>query len=667
MKNGIIGHPRANTYIKSYCIFYKVLHNIFFLMSVNADGIKNQLFKDFKYQGTNITYNDAEAQLKSIFQLLKNEIIDFCFPVELQIANNKFKLYATNWAIRIIFDNPITDTSLFHNFVVPLKTIIRMEKEGHKSIKLGKFGVKIYFSSGSHLTFEFPKIEGIRSSFIKRIEYLKKCPLNYTEGEWTPDPAWVRRLSQISHFDIFKNEYCRTYPLYFVIPKNIPLHFINEISHGRSHDRFPIISYFYIPPNSNGNDKVALMRSSQPSTLFKKSKRSYEYQYLASVCGDHGLTIIDCRPKKNAVAYELIGKGYESTKGYKKHIRHVEFHFLGIPHASKIRHLYILMMKELFHRKSSAYKKWGELTMQLLDGSSFVANNIVCKSNAVLIHCSDGWDRTAQICSLSQVLIEPYYRTVKGFIELIQKDWIDMGHLFCIRCGHVKSVDFSQASPIFAQFIDSVAQLMHKYPTEFQFNLKFLEILLSNAYSQLFGDFMGNNYIERLEMKRPTSLFSCFEDENFGLAEKIMNNQYQCSDQVLKMKKDDDYKFFAELLGSPVFFSAEVPLITENPPPIPNFSIYELERISMENRKERKLALKNININDNCNNTENSDNDDDDDVKSNNNRNTDNDTNTTISVNNRNVQLNENESENNSTTDSTSSDNDTDSSKNDND
>ena len=43
-------------------------------------------------------------------------------------------------------------------------------------------------------------------------------------------------------------------------------------------------------------------------------------KHLAAVCGSHGLSIIDCRPQKNAFAYELIGKGYESTADIKKFI-----------------------------------------------------------------------------------------------------------------------------------------------------------------------------------------------------------------------------------------------------------------------------------------------------------------------------------------------------------
>lgn len=34
----------------------------------------------------------------------------------------------------------------------------------------------------------------------------------------------------------------------------------------------------------------------------------------------------------------------------------------------------------------------------------------------MLVHCSDGWDRTAQVCSLGALLMDPYYRTIKGFM-----------------------------------------------------------------------------------------------------------------------------------------------------------------------------------------------------------------------------------------------------------
>lgn len=40
---------------------------------------------------------------------------------------------------------------------------------------------------------------------------------------------------------------------------------------------------------------------------------------------------------------------------------------------------------------------------------------IITEKASVLVHCSDGWDRTAQTCSLACIILDPYYRTIHGF------------------------------------------------------------------------------------------------------------------------------------------------------------------------------------------------------------------------------------------------------------
>lgn len=71
-----------------------------------------------------------------------------------------------------------------------------------------------------------------------------------------------------------------------------------------------------------------------------------------------------------------------------------------------------------------------------------------------MVHCSDGWDRTSQLVALAQLMIDPSYRTLLGFIHLIQKEFLQPGHLFHDRCSYGTSEKGNvNQSPIFLQFL----------------------------------------------------------------------------------------------------------------------------------------------------------------------------------------------------------------------
>ena len=62
--------------------------------------------------------------------------------------------------------------------------------------------------------------------------------------------------------------------------------------------------------------------------------------------------------------------------------------------------------------------KWMLNLSLLLEATQMVANALSRKP--VLVHCSDGWDRTPQIVSLTQLVLDPYYRTLKvGIVCLV--------------------------------------------------------------------------------------------------------------------------------------------------------------------------------------------------------------------------------------------------------
>jgi len=58
---------------------------------------------------------------------------------------------------------------------------------------------------------------------------------------------------------------------------------------------------------------------------------------------------------------------------------------------------------------------WLRHIKSILETSWFITQAVDEKGISVVVHCSDGWDRTAQVCSLASLLLDPYYRTIQGF------------------------------------------------------------------------------------------------------------------------------------------------------------------------------------------------------------------------------------------------------------
>jgi myotubularin-related protein 3/4 len=57
--------------------------------------------------------------------------------------------------------------------------------------------------------------------------------------------------------------------------------------------------------------------------------------------------------------------------------------------------------------------KWLHYISGLLKSALVVVNAIDKDQKPVLVHCSDGWDRTPQIVALAELILDPYYRTIE--------------------------------------------------------------------------------------------------------------------------------------------------------------------------------------------------------------------------------------------------------------
>lgn len=104
------------------------------------------------------------------------------------------------------------------------------------------------------------------------------------------------------------------------------------------------------------------------------------------------------------------------------------------------------------------------------------------------------------MASLSQMMLDPRYRTIKGFCQLIDKDWISFGHKFHQRLGTYVGKHDDQQSPIFHQFLDCVRQILLQYTRHFEYSENLLLFIAFEASSGRFGTFFGNNEKERLEL-----------------------------------------------------------------------------------------------------------------------------------------------------------------------
>ncbi|KAG0676580.1 hypothetical protein C6P42_001205 [Pichia californica] len=364
------------------------------------------------------------------------------------------------------------------------------------------------------------------------------------------------RISKINS----KYEICSTYPKELIIPKSISDTILKHTVKFRSKNRFPTLTYYY---KKNG---CCIIRCSQPLVGIKQNRSIQDEKLIYEIFKTNKLEdkknlIIDARPITNAMAQVALGAGSEIMENYgennKKIFLNIENIHVMRDSLNKIKILLknndvnnnnkIKINKELLNKSG-----WLEYISKILKSTELLVKYIKFEKVNLLIHCSDGWDRTTQICSLVEICIEPYYRTIEGFIILIEKEWISFGHRFNERCGilqndfkffnntedskfqKIKNLNqrfkFQQniklESPIFQQFLDCLYQILIQNPKKFEFNERFLRRLIYHLYSCQYGTFLVNNEKEKFEYKlneRTRSVWDYFKSRK----SEFLNKEYE--------------------------------------------------------------------------------------------------------------------------------------------
>ncbi|KAL9980228.1 hypothetical protein ACROYT_G008784 [Oculina patagonica] len=224
--------------------------------------------------------------------------------------------------------------------------------------------------------------------------------------------------------------------------------------------------------------------------------------------------VVDARAYSAAVVNRAKGGGCECEEYYPG----CEVLFMNLANIHAIRKSFH-SLRTLCSGPRDAPNWWSSLEKTnwlhhislLLKATNIVVNAVHKEQRPVVVHCSDGWDRTSQIVALAELMLDPYYRTIEGFQVLVTREWLEFGHRFADRCGHGQNHDENQRCPVFLQWLDCVHQLTRQFPCSFEFNETFLVKLAQHAYSCLFGTFLCNSESERLKgniLKRTFSVWS---------------------------------------------------------------------------------------------------------------------------------------------------------------
>ncbi|KAL7745759.1 hypothetical protein ACLKA6_009959 [Drosophila palustris] len=215
------------------------------------------------------------------------------------------------------------------------------------------------------------------------------------------------------------------------------------------------------------------------------------------------ILIVDARSYTSAVTNRARGGGCECIEYYP--CAEIEFMNLGNIHAIRksfhaVRQLCASSPDDPNWFGQLEKTMWMQHLSGLLGATMTVVHTIEKNGRPVLVHCSDGWDRTPQIVATAQLCLDPFYRTVEGFRVLVEREWLNFGHKFADRSGNGPNSDEgNERCPVFLQWLDLVHQIHKQFPCSFEFSIGYLIKLAQHSLSCLFGTFLCNSLRERIE------------------------------------------------------------------------------------------------------------------------------------------------------------------------
>ncbi|XP_072546129.1 myotubularin-related protein 9 isoform X1 [Salminus brasiliensis] len=317
---------------------------------------------------------------------------------------------------------------------------------------------------------------------------------DYTQTE----RLWDRwRLSKVnSDFSV-----CPSYPGTVIVPSAIDDDTLMKAARFRQGGRFPVLCYCH------HRNSMVIMRSSQPMTGANRKRCREDELLLQAVIDESELGyIIDTRSAQQAQQARMTGGGFESKSFYRpwrRLHRHME--------RGKVLQESLIKLVEACGDPSHSMdrwlsklenSKWLSHVHSALSTAGLVAECVERDSHSVLVHGSEGTDTTLLVTTLAQLILDPASRTFRGFLQLLEKEWVQAGHPFQQRCARsaYSHARLRLECPSFLLLLDCVWQLWRQFPLALEFSEALLLRLAQDAYASDYGTFLCNNEQERCSL-----------------------------------------------------------------------------------------------------------------------------------------------------------------------
>lgn len=423
---------------------------------------------------------------------------------------------------------------------VPLGVVNRVEKVGGATSRgENSYGIELFCKDIRNLRFAHKQENHSRRNVFEKLQqhafplshklplFAFECCMEFEVNGWhaydpitelkrqgLPTESW--KITKINE----NYEFCDTYPAILAVPAAASDDDLRSVASFRSRNRIPVLSWIH--PES----QATITRCSQPLVGVSGKRNKDDERFIQMIMDanaqSHKLSIMDARPSVNAMANKAKGGGYESEDAYQNaELVFLDIHNIHVMRESlrKLKEICFPTIDDNRWLSNIESTHWLEHTKCILAGAIRIADRVESNKTSVVVHCSDGWDRTAQLTALAVIMLDPFYRSIKGFEVLIEKEWLSFGHKFSQRVGHGDDKHSDpDRSPVFLQFMDCVWQITRQFPNAFEFNEHFLITILDHLYSCMYGTFLFNSEQQRSreEVKTRTISLWSFVNSNIG-------------------------------------------------------------------------------------------------------------------------------------------------------